>query len=119
LRAAHDPVRGGGGGRPERYADNRPWMEMPAELTVRRTEDRRELQRRIQSAARRLESSGVVRDMDRQYQRAFELVTGPRVRAAFDLEREPQPLQERYGRNAWGQAAPLARRLGEAGGTLV
>jgi uncharacterized protein (DUF1501 family) len=57
--------------------------------------------------------------MDRQYQRAFELVTSPRVQAAFDLTREPAPLQDRYGRNAWGQAALLARRLVEAGVTFV
>ena len=60
-----------------------------------------------------------MQELDRQYQRAFELVTSPRVRAAFDLQREPQPLQERYGRNAWGQAALLARRLVEAGVTFV
>jgi hypothetical protein len=116
LGAAHDPLSAGGAGLSERYAHNRPQLEMPAELTVRRIEDRRELRRRLQARA---EEMSAVRDMDRHYQRAFELVTGPRVRAAFDLQREPPPLQERYGRNPWGQAALLARRLVEAGVTFV
>ena len=82
-------------------------------------EDRRELQQRIESGVRTLEKTGAVQEMDRHYQRAFELVTSPQVHAAFDLQREPLPLQERYGRNAWGQAALLARRLVEAGVTFV
>jgi uncharacterized protein (DUF1501 family) len=88
-------------------------------LTVRRVEDRREPQDRIQASARALEATGAVQEMHRQYQRAFELVTSPRVQAAFDLHREPLPLQDRYGNNAWGQAALLARRLIEAGVTFV
>ena len=119
LGAAYDPLSAGGAALSERYAHNRPQLEMMPGLTVRRVEDRRELQRRIAAGARTLEAVGAVQEMDRQYQRAFELVTGPRVRAAFDLRREPLPLQDRYGRNAWGQAALLARRLVEAGVTFV
>ncbi len=66
-----------------------------------------------------MDDSGAAQNMDRYYQRAFELITSPRVQTAFDLSREPLPLQERYGRHAWGQAALLARRLVEAGVTFV
>ncbi len=119
LGAAYNPLSAGGAGLSERYAHNRPQLALLPELTVRRVEDRRELQRRIQAGARMLEANGTVQEMDRQYQRAFELVTSPRVQAAFDVQREPLPLQDRYGRNAWGQAALLARRLVEAGVTFV
>jgi hypothetical protein len=119
LGAAYDPLSAGGAGLSERYAHNRPQLELPPGLTVRRTEDRHELLRRIDAEARALEATGAVEQMDRQYQRAFELVTSPRVQAAFDLQQEPIPLQDRYGRNAWGQAALLARRLVEAGVTFV
>ena len=88
-------------------------------MTIQRVEDRRELQRRIQNVARAMDGSGAVESMDRYYQRAFELVTSPRVQSAFDVSREPMQLQERYGRHAWGQAALLARRLVEAGVTFV
>ncbi len=119
LGAAYNPLSAGGTGLSERYAHNRPQLQLPAELSVRRVQDRRELRRRIEAGARALDAGGAVRDMDRHYQRAFELVTSPRVHAAFDWQREPLTLQERYGRNAWGQAALLARRLVEAGVTFV
>lgn len=119
LGAAYNPLSAGGAGLSERYAHNRPQLEMPPNLTVRRVQDRHALQRRMDASARRLEASAEVLAMDQQYQRAFEMVTSARVRAAFDLQREPEPLQERYGRNAWGQAALLARRLVEAGVTFV
>jgi hypothetical protein len=119
LGASCNPLSAGGAGLSERYAHNRPQLDLPPELTVRRVEDRRALQRNIQDAARALDASGAAQALDRHYQRAYELVTSPRVQAAFDLQREPAPLQDRYGRNAWGQAALLARRLVEAGVTFV
>ena len=51
--------------------------------------------------------------------KAFDLVTGPGARAAFDLEKEPPALRDRYGRNPLGQNLLLARRLVEAGVRLV
>ncbi len=48
------------------------------------------------------------------YDRAFDLLDRPSVQHAFDLEREPVALRERYGRNRSGQACLLARRLVEA-----
>jgi hypothetical protein len=50
---------------------------------------------------------------------AFNVLTGPKGRLAFDLGREPNRLRERYGRNTWGQRCLLARRLVEAGVDLV
>jgi hypothetical protein len=52
-------------------------------------------------------------------ERAVELVTGPEARRAFDLDREPVPLRERYGRHPLGQNLLMARRLIEAGVRLV
>jgi hypothetical protein len=52
-------------------------------------------------------------------EKAFELVTGPAARQAFDLERESPRLRERYGHNPLGQNLLLARRLTEAGVRLV
>ncbi len=50
---------------------------------------------------------------------AFELVTGPRAREAFDLSRESPRLRDSYGRHRWGQSCLLARRLVEAGVSFV
>jgi uncharacterized protein (DUF1501 family) len=52
-------------------------------------------------------------------QQALDILSGPRARRAFDLEREPAALRDRYGRTAWGQQCLLARRLVEAGVDLV
>ncbi|MBN9519725.1 DUF1501 domain-containing protein [bacterium] len=54
-----------------------------------------------------------------EQRRAFDVLTGPGVRAAFDLDREPAQLRDRYGRNPLGQNLLLARRLVEAGTRLV
>ena len=48
-------------------------------------------------------------------QRAFHMLTSPKVQAAFDLSKEPEKLRERYGRHAYGQRGIMARRLVEAG----
>ena len=42
-----------------------------------------------------------------------------RTARAFELEREPLPTRERYGRTKFAQSLLLARRLVEAGITLV
>jgi hypothetical protein len=57
--------------------------------------------------------------MRRFQKRALELVTGPEARRAFDLNREPDPVRDRYGRHPLGQNLLLARRLIEAGVRLV
>jgi len=57
--------------------------------------------------------------MDRFEQQAYELVTSPQVRKAFDLSSEDEKLRDRYGRNNWGQSTLLARRLAESGVTFT
>ena len=57
--------------------------------------------------------------MRRFQERAVDLVTGPEARRAFDLEREPAAVRDRYGRWPLGQNLLLARRLIEAGVRLV
>ena len=49
------------------------------------------------------------------HRRAFELTTAAEGRRAFDLEREPAAVRDRYGRHPLGQNLLLARRLVEAG----
>ncbi|HKB05147.1 MAG TPA: DUF1501 domain-containing protein, partial [Gemmataceae bacterium] len=58
-------------------------------------------------------------NLDRFRQKAADLLTGPRAREAFEVEREPVAVRDRYGRNPLGQNLLLARRLIEAGVRLV
>ncbi len=86
-------------------------------LTFDRLEDRRELLDTIDRHRRRAER--VMVDMNDHQQAAYELLTSPGVRAAFDLSREPPSLRDSYGRHTFGQSALLARRLVEHGVTFV
>ncbi len=60
-----------------------------------------------------------VQAMDQFYQRAFDLVTSPGAKKAFDLKQEDAKLRDQYGRNPFGQGCLLARRLIEAGTRFV
>ena len=54
-----------------------------------------------------------------QQQQAFNILTSGKVGAAFDLDREPAEVRDRYGRHLFGQSLLLARRLVEAGVPIV
>jgi hypothetical protein len=58
-------------------------------------------------------------DLGRYQQRAFGLLTSEATRRAFDIQAEPEPLRDRYGRHKYGQSLLLARRLVEAGVRLI
>lgn len=81
--------------------------------------DRRALLSGLDRMRSEVDASGVMDAMDNFSQKAFGLLTSPRMHEAFDLSREPQALRERYGMHAWGQRALMARRLVEAGSSFV
>lgn len=57
--------------------------------------------------------------MDSFYQRAYQMISSPKAREAFNIEAEPAALRDRYGRNQAGQRLLMARRLVEAGVRVV
>jgi hypothetical protein len=87
-------------------------------LSVGCLEDRRSLLKHFDRARRHLDAA-VADARDRFQEEAFEFVTGPTARWAFDINREDPRLRDRYGRQTWGQSTLLARRLVEAGATFV
>jgi hypothetical protein len=58
-------------------------------------------------------------NMDGFTAQAWKMLLNPKVRDAFDLAKEPEKLRDRYGRDAIGQSALLARRLVESGARFV
>jgi uncharacterized protein (DUF1501 family) len=58
-------------------------------------------------------------DYTTKRQQAVALLASPEARLAFDIEREPDRVRDRYGRNRFGQSVLLARRLVQAGISLV
>jgi len=94
-------------------------LNLTSGLTVNRLDDRRHLVQKFDTLRREADQTGMINAMDKFERQAFELVAGPRARKAFDLSTEDPRLRDRYGRNSWGQSALLARRLVEAGSTIV
>jgi uncharacterized protein (DUF1501 family) len=93
-------------------------FEPGRDLSSERISERQALLGRMQTTGTRLE--GAQADNLARYQdRAVELVTGAEARLAFDLNREPGRLRERYGWHPLGQNLLLARRLIENGVRLV
>jgi hypothetical protein len=56
---------------------------------------------------------------DRHRQQAIRVLNDPRTRQAFDVEKADVRTVERYGRNKFGLSLLMARRLVEAGVSLV
>ncbi len=94
-------------------------LRLPNGLTVAQLEDRKGLVGRFDQMRREVERTGALDAMDRFQRDAYELVTGPAARRAFNLSTEDPKLRDRYGRNTWGQSTLLARRLVENGCTFV
>src|SRR5262249_33742125 len=78
-------------------------LSLAPELSFRRLEDRRQILEAVDHL-RTAEERGVA-DRDAHYQRAFHLLTSPQVARAFDINAEPAPLRDRYGRHTFGQSA--------------
>lgn len=117
LGAKYNPLNAGGDPALGNY--KLPDLSLPADITMPRLESRRELLRVFDNAVRSAESAAATRDLNVAQRRAFDLLTGAKARAAFDLSQEPAELKEQYGRHAFGHGALLARRLVEAGVTFV
>jgi hypothetical protein len=110
-----------------------PNFALPQGVTLERIGDRRQLLADFDQLRRDTDATGQMDALDRFSQQAWNMLTSPAARAAFDLDREPAPLRERYGflpafdpkasnrcgAPAWSQRILLARRLVEAGVRLV
>jgi hypothetical protein len=89
------------------------------DLTIDRLNRRRGLLQQVDEQLRRAEAQPALGTFTRVQQRAFNLLTSPQVRAAFDLSKEDPRLQERYGRTLFGHSTLIARRLVESGVRFV
>lgn len=96
-----------------------PNLTLPTDLSLQDVRLRADLLRQFDTLRRDVDASGTLAGLDSFKTQALELVTGDRVREAFDLNKESAALRDRYGRHLYGQSALLARRLVEAGSTCV
>lgn len=93
-------------------------LQLPVGLNLERLAHRHrlleEFNRQRQLAA--LAESGAFNE---QQALAMTLLSSGKVNDAFRIEREPDPVRDRYGRHMFGQSLLLARRLIGAGVPLV
>ena len=83
--------------------------------TIGELRKRNSLLQTFDTFRRQLDRSGSMEAHDKFNRRAIAMLTSSRTAEAFDLSKEPQPLQARYGNTVWGKNLLLARRLVEAG----
>jgi uncharacterized protein (DUF1501 family) len=86
---------------------------------VQRLDERMHLRRRMDQLRHAWEQADKHHAFDSFQSQAWNMVTGPQARKAFDISLEDPKIRDRYGRNTWGQRCLLARRLVEAGVDLV
>lgn len=96
-----------------------PDLALPAELSQGQFERRLSLLDQMNRHLDGLLDSRAVDSFSRQSQQAVDLLSGAQARKAFDLASEPPASRERYGSTRWAQSLLLARRLVEAGVSLV
>ena len=94
-------------------------LTMPAGVDASRLIARRGLLQLVEDQDRILQKSPPADALTGFREQAHRMMTSRAARQAFDLDREPPALRDRYGRNEYGDSFLLARRLVEAGVRLV
>ncbi|HEV7222358.1 MAG TPA: DUF1501 domain-containing protein [Pirellulales bacterium] len=92
----------------------------PKTTDAARIDRRRSMLAAIDAVQQRTEAQpDAYRALDEYYRAAFNMVTSPETKRAFDLDAEDGALRDRYGRTKFGQSLLLARRLIEGGVRFV
>lgn len=92
----------------------------PRGVDMERIQRRRTLLEELDTFQRETEArQKIVQTMDEFYAQAYNLITSPVAKKAFNLKEEPDRVRDLYGRNYFGQSCLLARRLVEAGVRFV
>ena len=94
-------------------------LALPADVDWSRVGNRKYLLNQMDAKFKAIETSPDFGAMDAFEQRAYDLLSSPVAKKAFDIQAEPEALREQYGRTPVGQGCLLARRLVESGVRFV
>jgi len=89
--------------------------DLSSNVSEERFNRRKSILDAVDNHFRYLEKNDVLDAMDTFYQQAYDLISSPKAKEAFALEKEPDVLRDAYGRNQAGQRLLMARRMVEAG----
>jgi hypothetical protein len=96
-----------------------PNLTMPEGMNIDRLQGRLSMLKHIDQQRRDLGHYAETEKFDGFRQGAISLLNDPKVRKAFDVTNAADKDQDRYGRNSFGWSLLMAKRLVEAGVTLV
>jgi uncharacterized protein (DUF1501 family) len=94
-----------------------PDLVPPLSLAASRLENRRALLKEVDQLQKSAEvaANSRAKTVNVFRQKAFELMTSPAAKQAFNIHAESDKLRDEYGRTTLGQSCLMARRLVEAG----
>jgi hypothetical protein len=92
-------------------------MSLVSAVNADRLANRKSLLAGLDTIRRDVDASGAMTGLDGFTARALDMITSKEARAAFDVEKEPKAVRERYGRE--NENFVRARRLVEAGVSVV
>jgi hypothetical protein len=94
-------------------------LSLPGGIDDSRFATRRNMLQAVNDYFAKKEKDDGLSAMDTFYDRAYSLISSPQAREAFNIEAEPAPVRDEYGRGTAGSRLLLARRLVQAGVRLV
>jgi hypothetical protein len=94
-------------------------LSLPSGVNDERFARRRSALEAVNDYFAEKDKSDKVGAMNSFYEGAYSLISAPKAREAFDIDKEDAKLRDRYGRNQAGQRLLMARRLVEAGVRMV
>ena len=117
LSAKHDPWQLNKDPNTPTYRDET--LSLPAGITLERVNRRQSLLAQFEHERRQRVEVAEAGGYGDLHDTAMELLTSGNMALAFQLEREPDSVRDAYGRHTFGQSLLLARRLVQAGVTIV
>lgn len=120
LGASHNPfavsfAEGRSGRGPVRVES----VSLPNGFTVSDLESGVKLRDQIDQRFRTLDDADLPASLNKFQQQSLDILRSDKINKAFNLEDEPQPIRESYGRSTLGQHTLAARRLVQAGARFV
>lgn len=94
-------------------------LALPRGVDEKRFSRRKSMLAAVDDHFKKAEKADSLDAMDSFYQRAYSLLSSPKAREAFNIQAEPNPIRDEYGRHQAGQRFLLCRRLVEAGVRFV
>src|SRR5262249_4754359 len=74
-------------------------LRLPGRVSAERLDSRKQLLQDLDTIRRDIDTKGDIEGLDTFYRDGMEMVTNTKAQHAFDINKEPVKLRDRYGRN--------------------